>query len=144
MPHRLVRTADGFRGTFLFLVGFMFLAPSISYLLNGSPLNALSGLEWVPGFVMLWHVGVLFTATTFAAAAIGGFSKYLPGKVVAWGFLAAMVAPVVASVLACVSLLYGAGAAGLLSLLPNTTLAALIYLASEWPNPMPAPPKGPA
>lgn len=147
MPHRLVRTADGFRGTFLFLVALMFLPISVAFALDSRPLWALSpGLGWIPDEVRVWHLGIVFAASLLAAVSIGLFSRRLSRwpNVIGWGYVAALVPPVLATILPLWGLFNGAPL-GLLwqSIWPNLILSAVIYLGSEWPNPQPLPPRLP-
>lgn len=143
MPHRVVKTADQFRGTFLFLAGVMFLPTSIGYLTQNVPLNTVSGLEWMPEPIYLWHMGAVFAPASLAATLIGLFSKRLADRpqLIGYGYAAAMAPPLIATGLGLIAVLHNAPPTVWFSIVANGSLAAAIYLCSEWPNPAPTPPK---
>lgn len=138
MPYRLIKSADRYRGTFLFLAGLMFLVQAVSYLLSPAPMNALPGLHWMPEVIMLWQAGLVLTVTSVFAASVGLLSKRLHKhvKVISYGYLAAMVAPLLQVTLGAWAIMHGAYE-WLPSMPTHVVLAAMIYLASEWPNPTP-------
>lgn len=143
MPHRVIRSADQFRGTFLFLAGLMFLPVSIGYLFQDVPLNTMHGLEWMPEIIHLWHFGAVFAPASLTATIVGLFSRQLAHKpqLIGYGYAAAVAPPLIATGVALVALLHGAPPAIWFSIVTHGSLAAAIYLASEWPNPAPKPPK---
>ena len=145
MPHRVIRSADQFRGTFLFLAGLMFLPVSIGYLFSDAPLSTMHGLEWMPEQIRLWHFGAVFAPASLTATLVGLFSSRLTRKpqIMGYGYAAAMAPPLIATGIALVALLHGAPPMVWQSIVAHGSLAAAIYLCSEWPNPAPTPPQVP-
>ncbi len=135
----MFKTADRYRGTFLFLAGFMFLTPSIGFLFDHRQLNSLGGLSWIPDPVQVWHMGLVLALASLVSSVIGLVSRKLARRcprVISWGYLAAMVPPVFMVVLSIWAVINGAAPLPWLVNMPMyLTLAAMIYLGSEWPNP---------
>lgn len=138
MPYRLIKSADKYRGTFLFLAGFMFLTPSINFLFSRRRLNSMEGLAWLPDFALMWHLGLVFTASCLFASVVGLLSKRLRHwhRLISYAYIAAMGPPMIMVMLGIWSIIAGAPALPWLINMPMYgALAAMIYLVSEWPNP---------
>lgn len=134
MPHRVIRTIDGHRGVFLILAGLIFLPVSISFIFVESP-GRDAAVSWLPEAIQLWHFGIFFTAASLAGIMIGALSRRLPARIIPWGFVAVLVAPMGATVLFLTTAILGLSDQAWLSVSAYGTLVAIIYHVSSWPNP---------
>lgn len=153
MPYRLVRTADLFRGTALFLFGLMFVPTAIQWSLDGRTLAQRNpAFWWVPEYVHVWHFGLAFAVLASFAALVGLFSRRigrlrgkdgrLGSELIGWGYAAAMSSPVIVAVMAILGGINGGGLPWVPAAIFYSVLSMAIYLVSEWPNPtaVPEPP----
>lgn len=138
MPYRLIKSADHYRGTFLFLAGVMFLTPAIGFLFDHRSLSEMGGLDWLPEFIAVWHLGFVLAASSLFASVVGLNSRRWARhiKLVSYAYLAAMLPPILVIGLGLWAIMNGSAVVPWLISLPMyVALAAMIYLGSEWPNP---------
>lgn len=140
MPHRVIKSIDGRHGAVLVLAGAMFLPVSISFTFVRSS-DRVQVLSWAP-FIELWHLGLVFTVASVAGLIIGLWSRYLPPKVVGYGYLAVMIPPTSVAAVFLIAAILGISPAGWITVCYAAGWSALLYLCSGWPNEQPEPPLG--
>lgn len=140
MPYRYIKSIAGRRGAFLMLAGLMFLPVSVSYIFTIVRPDRVEALDWLPEGIRLWQFGILFTLSGLAAMFIGLWSAKLSAKWISYGFVAALVPPLIASAIELVALSIGESSiTGLFDVVFYLSLVGMIRLASGWPNPLPIP-----
>lgn len=145
MPHRVIKTIAGRRGSALTLFGFTFTPVALSQVIS-RPESRTVALQWLPEWFTLDILGWVFMVASLGALVCGLYSNRLPPRFLSIGYGLAVLPP---SILAAV---YFTGTCaeslrsgefwwgGLLSFCLYAGYAALVYLISGWEEPRPSPP----
>lgn len=145
MPHRVIKSIAGRRGSALTLFGFIFTPISLSQVV-ARPESRTVALQWLPEWITIDLLGWLFMAASVTALFTGVFSRRLPAWCLAVGYGLAILPPAILASIYLVAFFavsvmrsevwWG----GMLSFYLYFGYAALVYLISGWEEPRPSPP----
>lgn len=130
MPHRLIKSIDGRRGSVLAIMGAILSLVSVSMIVRPDP-------YWVPGWLSYQALGWLFFACSSVAFTVGVCSRLLPKRAIAHGFAAAFVPALGLAALFTLAAILGASPTAYLYAAVFAGYAALVYLISGWEEPRP-------
>lgn len=139
MPHRVIKSIAGRRGSALTLFGFTFTPIALSQVV-ARPESRNVALQWLPDWITLDLLGWIFMVASVGALICGLFSKRLPGWCLSLGYGLAVLPPAILAVVYAVALCITPWMGGAVSLAIFAGYAALIYLISGWEEPRPSPP----
>ena len=130
MPHRIIRTINGRRGSVLTIMGAIFTLLSVSQIMRPDP-------HWMPGWLSYSALGWAFLTCSAFALIVGVFSRKLPPKAISHGYAAAFVPPVALAAVYTLAAILGASTTAYIYAAIFAGYAALVYLISGWEEPPP-------
>lgn len=139
MPHRVIKSIAGKRGSALAIIGFIFVPISLSQIV-AQPAERAIALRWLPDWITFGALGWIFMAVTVASLIFGIFSKWLPPRFLAIGYGLAILPPATLAGIYAVALCLNPWMGGAVSFAIFAGYAALIYLVGGWEEPRPSPP----
>lgn len=139
MPHRVIKSIAGRRGSALTLFGFTFTPISLSQVV-ARPDSRAAALQWLPDWITLDLLGWVFMVASVGALICGLFSRWLPHWALAIGYGLAVLPPAILAVVYAVALCITPWAGGGVSFAIYAGYASIIYLISGWEEPRPSPP----
>ena len=139
MPHRIIKSIAGRRGSALTAIGFIFVPISLSQIVD-QPAERARALQWLPDWVTFGFLGWLFMAVTVAALLCGLFSKWLPSWCLSLGYGLSFVSPVTLAAIYAAAFIVSPWMGGAVSFSVYAGFAGLIWLISGWEEPRPSPP----
>ena len=137
MPHRLIKTINGYRGDFLLAGGTAFTAVGYSYVSVTTP-GREAGFAWLPTHLDSDELGWLWVGVglfTLMAGLLSAKSLLLEKL----GFMALVVPPLLWAFIFGGAWIQGSHPLGWVSTISYSLMAWWILIASDWPNP-PCPP----
>ena len=139
MPHRLIKSIAGRRGSALTTLGFIFVPISLSQAISTTDTRA-TALQWLPEWITFSLIGWVFITLSAAVLLCGLFSRWLPAWCLSLGYGLAILPPAILSLIYAVALCLHPWMGGAVSFAIYTGYAALIYLISGWEEPRQSPP----
>lgn len=130
MPHRVIKSINGRRGSVLTIMGAIFSLLSVSQILRPDP-------TWMPDWLSYSALGWAFLACSLFALTVGVFSRKLPQRAISHGYAAAFVPPLALAALYILAALVGASPTAYIYAAIFAGYAALVYLISGWEEPPP-------
>lgn len=139
MPHRVIKSIAGRRGSALTVIGFIFVPIAFSQI-GSQPAERARALQWLPDWITIGTLGWIFMAATLVALICGLFSRWLPTWSLSLGYGLAFVPPVTLAAIYAVAFALSPWMGGAVSFSIFAGYAALIYLIAGWEEPRPSPP----
>lgn len=130
MPHRVIRTISGRRGSVLTIMGATFALVSVWQIMRENP-------DWTPHWLSVSAMGWGLLGCSVFAFASGLFSKRLPKGALSHGYAAAFIPPLAYAVLYTLAAILGATPGAFLFAAVFSGFAAIVYLVSGWEEPPP-------
>lgn len=145
MPHRVIKSIAGRRGSALTLFGFIFTPVALTQVISRPESRAVA-LQWLPEWITLDILGWVFMVASVGALVCGIFSRRLPHWCLSLGYGLAFLPPAILAVIYLVAFFAVSAArgemwwGGILSFHLYVGYTAFVYLISGWEEPRPSPP----
>lgn len=139
MPHRVIKTIAGRRGSALTLFGFTFTPIALSQVV-ARPESRTAALQWLPEWITIDVLGWVFMAASLGALFCGLFSQKLPQWCLSLGYGLAVLPPAILAVVYGVALCITPWMGGAVSFAIFAGYTALVYLIAGWEETRPSPP----
>lgn len=139
MPHRIIKTISGRKGSALVLLAFIFIPISVSQIVHRPDSRAVA-LSWLPEWVSHEFIGWTLLACCVSAFLLGMFSKRIKSAAMSVGYGLMILPPSVLASIYAVSMLLGLSPTAYVSVCIYGGYAALVWLVSGWDESMPPPP----
>lgn len=139
MPHRVIKTIAGRRGSALTLFGFTFTPIAFSQVV-ARPETRTVALQWMPDWITIDLLGWVFMVASVGALVAGMFSGRLPHWCLSLGYGLAVLPPAILTVVYGVAFCITPWMGGAVSFAIFAGYTSLIYLISGWEETRPSPP----
>lgn len=139
MPHRIIKTISGRKGSALVLLAFIFIPISVSQV-GRPPESRGTALSWLPEWVSTDVLGWLFLGCSLTAFAIGLVSKRVPTAALAVGYGLMILPPAILAGIYLVATFLGLSPTSYVSVAIYGGYASLVWLISGWDESRPPPP----
>lgn len=139
MPHRIIKTISGRKGSALVLMSFIFIPISASQVIR-RPESRSVALTWLPEWVSFEILGWVFLACSVTAFIIGLISKRVKTSALAIGYGLMILPPTVLAAIYTVAFILGLSPTAYVSAVIFLGYASLVWLISGWDESQPPPP----
>lgn len=139
MPHRVIKTINGRKGSALVLMSFIFIPICVSQIVHRPESRAVA-LSWLPEWVSHEFIGWTLLTCALTAFVIGLASKRLKTRGLSIGYGMMILPPAVLAGIYSVSMLLGLSPTAYVSVCIYGGYTGLVWLIAGWDEATPPPP----
>lgn len=138
MPHRIIKTISGRKGSALVLMAFIFIPVSAAQIIRRP--ESGSAMSWLPEWLSHGLLGWILLACSFTAFVIGLVSKRAKTSALSVGYGLMMLPPAILAFIYTIATVTGISPMSYVAASVFLGYAALVWLISGWDEATPPPP----